>query len=118
FRSGAATLKRVTLELGGNDPALILGDANLDVVAPQIFRCAMANSGQVCMAIKRVYAPDALHDDLCRRLADLAAASIVGDGAHPETQYGPVQNSAQFEKLKVLLADCRDRGTVSSGKVP
>ncbi|HEY0942291.1 MAG TPA: aldehyde dehydrogenase family protein [Steroidobacter sp.] len=118
FQSGAATLKRLTLELGGNDPALILDDANLDEVAPQIFRCAMANSGQVCMAIKRVYVPDALHDDLCRRLADLAAAAIVGDGTDPRTQFGPVQNSAQFEKLKVLLADCKDRGTVASGKVP
>ncbi len=74
FQSGAATLKRLTLELGGNDPALILDDADLDTVAPQIFRCAMANSGQVCMAIKRVYVPDALYDGLSDRLAALAAA--------------------------------------------
>lgn len=118
FQSGAPTLKRLTLELGGNDPALILDDANLNVAAPQIFRCAMANSGQVCMAIKRVYVADALHDELCRRLAEFASAAIVGDGSDPQTQFGPVQNSAQFEKLKVLLADCRNRGTVSSGKVP
>lgn len=118
FQSAAPTLKRLTLELGGNDPALILDDANLDLIAPQIFRCAMANSGQVCMAIKRVYVPDALYEDLCLRLADLAAASVVGNGADPETQFGPVQNSAQFEKLKVLVAECRGRGTVSAGKIP
>jgi acyl-CoA reductase-like NAD-dependent aldehyde dehydrogenase len=118
FQSAAPTLKRLTLELGGNDPALILDDANLDLIASQIFRCAMANSGQVCMAIKRVYAPDALYEDLCLRLADLAAASVVGNGADPETQFGPVQNSAQFEKLKGLVAECRERGTVSAGKIP
>jgi acyl-CoA reductase-like NAD-dependent aldehyde dehydrogenase len=118
YRSGADTIKRLTLELGGNDPALILEDADLDLVAPQVFRCAMANSGQVCMAIKRVYVPDALHDELCRRLDELAAAAIVGDGMDPETQFGPVQNAAQFRKLQTLLADCRDRGTVTSGTVP
>jgi len=118
FQSAAATLKRLTLELGGNDPALILDDANLARVAPQIFRCAMANTGQVCMAIKRVYAPDGLYDELCQRLTELAAASVVGNGADPETQFGPVQNAAQFEKLQGLVAECRSRGTVSSGKTP
>lgn len=118
FQSGAATLKRLTLELGGNDPALILDDANLDAVAPQIFRCAMANSGQVCMAIKRVYAPDSLYDDLCERLTALAASSVVGNGADPGTQFGPVQNSAQFEKLQTLIADCQTRGKVSAGTTP
>lgn len=118
FQSAAATLKRLTLELGGNDPALILDDANLEVIAPQIFRCAMANSGQVCMAIKRVYVPDSLYEDLCQRLTALATSSVVGNGADPETQFGPVQNSAQFEKLKVLVAECRERGTVSAGKIP
>jgi acyl-CoA reductase-like NAD-dependent aldehyde dehydrogenase len=118
FQSGAATLKRLTLELGGNDPALILDDANLDTVAPQIFRCAMANSGQVCMAIKRVYVPDGLYDGLSDRLAALAAAAVVGNGADPETQFGPVQNASQFERLKGLIADCKTRGTVLSGKAP
>lgn len=118
YRSGADTLKRLTLELGGNDPALILDDADLDVVTPQIFRCAMANSGQVCMAIKRVYVPDALHDELCRRLGELAAAAVVGDGMDPRTQFGPVQNATQFRKLQTLLADCRELGTLTSGTVP
>ncbi|MDY6944964.1 MAG: aldehyde dehydrogenase family protein [Pseudomonadota bacterium] len=118
FHSGAATLKRLTLELGGNDPALLLDDANLDTVAPQIFRGAMANSGQVCMAIKRVYVPDTLYDGLAGRLAALAAAARVGNGADPDTQLGPVQNAAQFERLQDLIADCKARGTVLSGKAP
>lgn len=118
FQSAAPTLKRLTLELGGNDPALVLDDANLDSVAPQIFRFAMANSGQVCMAIKRVYVPDALYDDMCQRLSALAKSSIVGNGADPATQFGPVQNSAQFEKLQALVADSQARGKVSAGKTP
>lgn len=118
FQSGASTLKRLTLELGGNDPALVLDDADVDTLAPRIFRCAMANSGQVCMAIKRVYVADALYDDLCRRLASLAESAIVGNGADPKTQFGPVQNSAQFQKLQTLVTDCRERGKVSAGKTP
>ena len=118
FANAAPDLKRITLELGGNDAALILDDADLDTVIPQIYRCAMANSGQVCMAIKRVFAPAALYASVCERLADLAKASKVGNGAEPGMDLGPVQNAAQYRKLRALVDDCRVRGKVVAGNTP
>ena len=67
--SAAPDLKRVTLELGGNDPAIILDDADPAEVAEKIFEQAFANNGQVCSAIKRVYVPESLHDEVVEALA-------------------------------------------------
>ena len=78
--SAAPDLKRVTLELGGNDPAIVLDDADPAVVAKAIFAGAFNNNGQVCSAIKRVYVPEALYDDVVDGLAAQAAAVKVGDG--------------------------------------
>jgi acyl-CoA reductase-like NAD-dependent aldehyde dehydrogenase len=113
--SVASTLKRLTLELGGNDAAIVLDDVDVKKVAPQIFFGAMLNTGQVCLAIKRVYVPDSLYEELCSELAQLAEAAIVGDGMDPETQFGPLQNKAQYEKVKGFIDDARKRGTIIAG---
>ena len=68
--AAAPDLKRVTLELGGNDPAIILDDVDPAAVAEKIFWGAFANSGQICSAIKRVYVPEALHDQVVEALAE------------------------------------------------
>src|SRR5277367_6489676 len=98
--SVAGTIKRLTLELGGNDAAIVLDDVNVKEVAAKIFFGAMVNSGQVCLAIKRVYVPDSIYEAMCAELAELANAAVVGDGLDPATQFGPIQNKAQFEKVK------------------
>jgi acyl-CoA reductase-like NAD-dependent aldehyde dehydrogenase len=113
--SVAGTVKRLTLELGGNDAAILLDDVNLKEVAPKIFAGAMGNSGQVCLAIKRVYAPDALYDELCVELARLAEAAVVGDGLQDGTEFGPVQNKAQYEKVLGFIEDGRARGKIIAG---
>ncbi len=113
--SAAGTLKRVTLELGGNDPAIVLDDADPKAVAPRIFAGAMMNSGQVCLAIKRVYVPDALYDEVCASLAQLAQAAVVGDGLQEGTQYGPLQNKQQFERVMELVEDSRRHGKIIAG---
>ena len=113
--SGADTLKRLTLELGGNDAAIVLDDADPVDTAQKIFMGAMLNSGQVCAAIKRVYVADALYDAVCNELARLAAAAVVGDGMEEQTQFGPIQNKVQFEKVKGYLADAHARGKVIAG---
>lgn len=113
--AASGTLKRLVLELGGNDAALLLDDADVETVAPQIFASAMANAGQVCFAIKRVYAPRALVDPLCEALAALANASVVGDGLAEATTMGPVQNRAQFDKLTALLDRTRAEGRIVAG---
>lgn len=109
------TLKRSTLELGGNDAAIVLDDADVAKVAPQIFFWSMFNSGQVCLAIKRVYAHDSIYDELCTQLAQLAEAAIVGDGQDPKTQFGPLQNRRQFEKVQGFIEDARRDGKIVAG---
>ena len=117
--SAAGTIKRVTLELGGNDAAIVLADADVDTVAPALFRLAFRNSGQVCTAVKRLYVHESIYDDLCGRLADLADAAVVGDGLKEGTQFGPLQNKAQFMRVNELIQDARKSGTViTSGPQP
>ena len=111
----AATLKRVTLELGGNDAAIVLDDVDVKAVAPKLFASAFTNSGQVCIAVKRLYVPDALYDALCSELVALADAAVVGNGLDEGTQFGPLQNRMQFERVKELLEDARRHGKVIAG---
>jgi acyl-CoA reductase-like NAD-dependent aldehyde dehydrogenase len=113
--SVAGTLKRLTLELGGNDAAIVLDDVNVKETAAKIFQGSMMNSGQVCLAIKRVYVPDSLYEAMCAELVELANATVVGDGLDAATQMGPLQNKVQFEKVKDFLEDARTRGKVIAG---
>lgn len=106
--SAATNLKRITLELGGNDAAIVLDDADPKTVAPALFQAAFINSGQICMAIKRLYVHDSMYDDLCERLAKLAREAVVGDGLDPKTQLGPVQNAMQAGIVEGILADTRE----------
>jgi acyl-CoA reductase-like NAD-dependent aldehyde dehydrogenase len=93
-------LKRLTLELGGNDAAIVLEDADPKEVAPKIFAAATILSGQGCIAIKRLYVHDSIYDVVCE-LGRLARATVVGDRLEPGTQMGSIQSQAQFEKVKV-----------------
>ncbi|GLK72755.1 aldehyde dehydrogenase family protein [Ancylobacter dichloromethanicus] len=112
-------LKRVTLELGGNDAAIILDDADVTAIAPAIFATSFANTGQVCYAIKRVYAQEAVYDALCTELARLADAAIVGDGLDEAAQFGPLQNQTQYETVKRYLDIARRDGTIiAGGEIP
>ncbi|HVV92344.1 MAG TPA: aldehyde dehydrogenase family protein [Hyphomicrobiales bacterium] len=105
--SAAATLKRVTLELGGNDPAIILDDADLSSSIARIFNGAFANCGQICMAIKRVYVPEPMYDKVCDGLVEIANSYRVGDGFEPDVQMGPLQNKMQFDKVLDVLEDTK-----------
>src|ERR1700733_4525010 len=113
--SVANTIKRLTLELGGNDAAIVLDDVNVKEVAAKIFQGAMVNSGQVCLAIKRVYVPDALYEAMCEELTKLAGATGVGDGRGAATHVGPLQNKLQFEKVKGFLEAAHRHGKIIAG---
>ena len=108
--AAAPDLKRVTLELGGNDPAIILPDADVSRVAKRLFWGAFENCGQVCSAIKRVYVPEALYGPMLSELGELARAVRVGDGLDPESQLGPVNNRPQFERVQELVEDAKRAG--------
>ena len=113
--SAAETLKRLTLELGGNDAAIVLDDVNVAETAQTLFRGAFMNAGQICLAIKRLYVHDAIYDAMCDALGVLARATVVGDGSQPGTQMGPVQNAAQFAKIRELIEHSRHDGTIVAG---
>jgi acyl-CoA reductase-like NAD-dependent aldehyde dehydrogenase len=114
--AGAAeTLKRITLELGGNDAGIVLDDVNPKTAAQGIFDGAFQNSGQVCIAMKRLYVHESIYDEMCDELAAIAKASVVGDGLEQGTQIGPLQNRMQFEKVKEILEDARKHGTILAG---
>ena len=108
--AAAPDLKRTTLELGGNDPAILLDDVDAAEVADRVYWFAFANNGQICSAIKRVYVPEAIYDDVVDALATHARAAKVGDGADPETQLGPINNRPQFERVSELVADALKGG--------
>ncbi len=117
--SAADSLKRITLELGGNDAAIVLDDINVKTAAPKIFQSAFQNSGQVCIAMKRLYVHESVYDGLCNALVALADAAVVGDGLQQGTQFGPLQNKMQFDKVKELIDDAGRHGTVlTNGSVP
>ncbi|WP_029050210.1 aldehyde dehydrogenase family protein [Cupriavidus sp. amp6] len=103
--SAAASLKRLTLELGGNDACIVRRDADVDKIAPALFAAAFINSGQVCMAIKRLFVHQDLHDRLVEKLGSLASQAKVGDGFDSTSEMGPVQNRAQYESVKGVLAE-------------
>jgi acyl-CoA reductase-like NAD-dependent aldehyde dehydrogenase len=115
MQGAAATLKRVTLELGGNDAAIVLDDVDPKEVAPKLFQGAFQNNGQLCIAIKRLYVHDAIYDEVCNELAVLADGAVVGDGLKQGTQFGPLQNKAQYAKVLDLIADAKLHGKAISG---
>jgi acyl-CoA reductase-like NAD-dependent aldehyde dehydrogenase len=115
--NAAPAIKRITLELGGNDAALVLDDADVKSVAGKVFQGAMFNAGQVCIAVKRAYVPEAMYDEFVSELCGLADAAIVDDGLKQGTQIGPIQNKAQFDRLASLLEDSRAEGTIAAGGV-
>ena len=105
-------MKRLTLELGGNDAAIVLDDVDPIEVAPKLFVAATMNAGQLCLGAKRLYVHDSQYDRICAELGRLARESVVDDGLKQGTQIGPLQNKAQFEKVKGFLEDARQNGKI------
>lgn len=117
--AAASDLKRVCLELGGNDAAIVLGDVDPDVVSARLFRGAFAASGQICAAIKRLYVHESVFEDVVDRLAGLAKAARLGSPHDPETTMGPLTTRPQYERVRGLVADALAAGGVArSGGSP
>ena len=117
--AAAADLKRVTLELGGNDPAIVLDDAEPAVVARGIFAGAFQNNGQVCSAVKRVYVPERLYGEVVAALVEEARAAKVGEGTEPGVTLGPINNKPQLDRVAELVADALSHGAkAATGGAP
>lgn len=108
--SAAGNLKRLTLELGGNDAGIVLPDVDPKEVAGKLFAVTFHNNGQTCACLKRLYVHDSIYEPLCQELARLAREAVVGDGMQPATQLGPVQNDKQRAYVSELVEDARARG--------
>jgi acyl-CoA reductase-like NAD-dependent aldehyde dehydrogenase len=116
----ASTLKRVTLELGGNDAAIVMPDVDVAKVAEKLFWSAFSNSGQLCVATKRMYVHEDIYDAVSDALVARARQSVVGDGLQQGSDLGPIQNHVQFERVKNLISDAREQGLnfIAGGEVP
>lgn len=105
MQSCAKTLKRVTLELGGNDPAIICEDVDIDAIVPKITTLAFLNSGQICMLIKRLYVHEKIYDRFRDSMVTFAKSIKTGDGFEPDVLVGPIQNSMQYGKVKDMYSE-------------
>jgi acyl-CoA reductase-like NAD-dependent aldehyde dehydrogenase len=103
-------LKRVTLELGGNDPAIVLDDVDPQKVVDGLFWGAFQNSGQVCTAIKRLYVHEKVYEPIVNGLIAKARAVKVGNGLEAGTELGPINNKMQLEKVMGMVDDARKKG--------
>ncbi|PTU20375.1 hypothetical protein P175DRAFT_0283107 [Aspergillus ochraceoroseus IBT 24754] len=112
--SCAKTLKRVTLELGGNDAAIICDDVNIDAVIPKIGILSFLCSSQICVMIKRLYIHERIYDQFREKLVEFVKAFQVGDGTDPDVFIGPVQNSMQYEKAKDLFSTIKTDGLTAA----
>lgn len=110
MRSAAGSLKRLTLELGGNDPAVVLPDVDAKEVAPKLFWAAFQNNAQFCNATKRLYVHEDVYDSVLRELVAFSKTVKVGNGKDPDVQLGPIQNKPQFDKVSEYFDDCIKHG--------
>ncbi|GAA4753041.1 aldehyde dehydrogenase family protein [Nocardioides endophyticus] len=116
--SAAQDLKRVTLELGGNDAAIILDDADIPVAAATLFAFSMFNCGQICCIPKRIFVPSSRYEEVVEAFAAAAAATKTGDPTDPTTTMGPLTTKPQLDRVSELVADAVDNGArvVAGGK--
>lgn len=116
--TAAQTMKRLTLEMGGNDAGIVLPDCDPKAIAEGLFWGAFINNGQTCAAMKRLYVHDAIHDAVCDELVAFARKIPVGNGMDEASILGPVANRMQFDKVSRLVADAAQTGRVLLGGAP
>ncbi|MDQ1054275.1 acyl-CoA reductase-like NAD-dependent aldehyde dehydrogenase [Arthrobacter sp. SORGH_AS 212] len=110
IRSSADTVKRLTLELGGNDAGIVLPGTDPRAIAPDLFWGAFINTGQTCAALKRLYVHDSIYDAVCEALTDVAKAMPMGNGLDENNVLGPLQNKAQYDVVANLVESARASG--------
>jgi acyl-CoA reductase-like NAD-dependent aldehyde dehydrogenase len=120
MQAASGNLKRVTLELGGNDAGIVRPDANPKEIAERLFWGAFINNGQTCAALKRLYVPDEIYDEVCDALVDYAKTVTVGHGLDDDSVLGPIQNKMQYDKVVELVEDARRNGArvLCGGEAP
>jgi acyl-CoA reductase-like NAD-dependent aldehyde dehydrogenase len=118
MQTAARTMKRLTLEMGGNDAGIVLPDADPAAIAEGLFWGAFINNGQTCAAMKRLYVPDNLHEAICDALVAYARAVPMGNGMEDGIALGPVNNKMQHDKVSRLVAAAARDGRILLGGAP
>lgn len=108
--NAAETFKRITLEMGGNDPCVVLADADLDKVIPPIAMASLGNSGQWCIAIKRIYVHSSIYKEFVNKYVDFVSKLKMGDGMDPTVDLAAINNKRQYDKLLDMLNDIKSNG--------
>lgn len=102
MKDAAEALKSVHFELGGNDPAIVLDDVDLDDVVPKIATAVFRRSGQVCFAIKRIYVPQSLYESFYKKLCEYVDEYKIGHGLNGSSTFGPLSNQPQYQQVTAL----------------
>ena len=110
IRSSADTVKRLTLELGGNDAGIVLPDADPKAIAEDLFWGAFINTGQTCAALKRLYVHEDIYEEVCQSLVEVAKQMPMGVGLDENNVLGPLQNKSQFDIVATLVQAAKDSG--------
>ncbi|WP_260087834.1 aldehyde dehydrogenase family protein [Phaeobacter inhibens] len=116
--AAAPTMKRLTLEMGGNDAGIVLPDADPQAIAEDLFWGAFNNNGQTCAALKRLYVHEDIHDAVCAALVEFARTITVGPGSDESFILGPLQNPMQHAKVSRLVAAASEKGQILLGGHP
>ncbi|CAM1509683.1 Fc.00g000180.m01.CDS01 [Cosmosporella sp. VM-42] len=114
--AASETMKRVNLELGGNDAAVVTEDFDIAKAAQLVATASLAHSGQICMATKRVYVHQSVYDNFMGHLKTIVSTLKTGEGF-----CSPIQNKMQYDKVKSIYADCEENKyefAVGNGRVP
>jgi acyl-CoA reductase-like NAD-dependent aldehyde dehydrogenase len=115
MRSASDGVKRITLELGGNDAAIVSHDANIEEAVAGLSAMAFLNAGQICVSPKRLYVHDSIYEKFAHEFAAAAGRLKVGPGLEEGVEMGPLQNRAQFEKVQAIIADAAGNGKILTG---
>ncbi|NLS09252.1 aldehyde dehydrogenase family protein [Nesterenkonia sp. MY13] len=110
IKNAADTVKRMTMELGGNDAGIVLDDADPKALAEDLFWGAFINTGQTCAALKRLYVPESLYEEVCESLVEVAKNMPMGVGLEEQNVLGPLQNKSQWEIVDRLVKAAKDSG--------
>ena len=114
--AAANDFKRVTLELGGNDPAIVFPGVDVKAIAQKLYDKSFDNSAQICAAIKRIYLHESIYDDILTEMVSIAQKAKVGNGLDPEVTMGPINNLMQFERVQMLVNDAKEHcGKIATG---
>jgi succinate-semialdehyde dehydrogenase/glutarate-semialdehyde dehydrogenase len=110
MRQSAETIKKLSLELGGNAPFIVLDDADLDAAVEGAIISKYRNAGQTCVCANRLYVQDGVYDAFAQKLVEAVKKLKVGDGFEPDVMQGPLIDGAAVEKVEEHIADAVSKG--------